>query len=121
MAHKILIIEDAPQVSNILESKLTREGHEPKCVRTREQTLTSLDTGFDLILLSTDLPDDPWALLAELTARNLRVVMLLETDEKDQEGKARQKGACGIIIKPFKPTVVAKQVKELLETEKTTP
>ena len=105
-------------MANILVSKLTREGHEVLWKRDREQALAALSGSFDLILLSTDLNPErnAWELLGELKARTAApVVMLLEADEAPLEAQAAAKGACGAIIKPFKPTVVAKRVRDLLD------
>ncbi len=118
MAKKILLIEDAPQVANILVFKLNREGHEVTWTRDREKGLAALASAFDLILLSTYLlPErNAWETLADLKARTTTpVVMLLENEEAHLEGQAVEKGAIAVILKPFKPTVVAKRVRDLLE------
>lgn len=117
VAKKILLIEDAPQVANILVSKLSREGHEVSWRRTREQALGALGASFDLILLSTDLPPEhnSWKILPELKALSAApVVMLLQAEEAALKTSALAQGASDVIIKPFKPTVVAKRLKELL-------
>lgn len=109
---KILIVEDAPQVASILQSKLTREGHAVTWKRNREQALKASVDSYDLILLSTDVPErNAWQILSDLKdSCPTRVVMLLETDEAPLEPQAKESGALGVIIKPFKPTIVAKQV-----------
>lgn len=113
---KILVVEDAPQVANILLAKLTREGHSVTWKRNREQALRACEEVYDLILLSTDVPErNAWQILSDLRgAHSSRVVMLLETDEAPLEPQAMQSGATGVIIKPFKPTRVAKQVRDWL-------
>ena len=118
MAKRILLIEDAPQVANILVSKLTREGHAVTWRRNRDQALEAVGgEPFDLTLLSTDLlPErNAWQLLPELlAASSAPIVMLLQTEEAALKPQALAQGARDVIIKPFKPTVVAKQVKDLL-------
>ena len=115
----ILLIEDAPQVAGILVSKLTREGHQVVWTRKRAQALEALSAGaFDLILLSTTLlPErNAWELLSELKSggpAGAPVLMLLEAEEQPLSEKALSMGAAGVIQKPFKPTQVAKQVREL--------
>lgn len=119
MPKRILLVEDAPQVANILVSKLTREGHAVTWRRDRNEALEAVRGGemFDLTLLSTDLNGqrNAWQLLAELLAASpTPVVMLLQNEEAGLKTQALVSGARDVIIKPFKPTVVAKQVKELL-------
>lgn len=118
MARKILLIEDAPQVANILVSKLTREGHAVTWRRDREQALAAVrGESFDLTLLSTDLLPlrNAWQLLPELLAASASpVVMLLQAEEASLKTQALSSGAKDVIFKPFKPTVVAKQIKDIL-------
>ena len=115
-ARRILLIEDAPQVAGILVSKLGREGHKVAWVRGRTAALEALSTGsFDLIVLSTYLlPErNAWELLDELRGKvGAPIFMLLEAEEAGLEARAREHGAAGIILKPFKPTQVAKSARE---------
>ncbi len=115
MPKRIVIIEDAPQVANILLSKLGREGHRPLWKRDWKEGLEEARRA-DLILLSTDLPrKDFWEGLAALKAASTAPILaVLETDEAGSEAKARELGAAGAIVKPFKPTVVARRVADLL-------
>ncbi len=117
MAKRILLIEDAPQVAGILVAKLAREGHEVAWKRNRAEALAALEQPFDLILLSTDLDArNAWEVLSELKAgTRTPIVMLLETEEASLDPEALRQGACGVILKPFKPTVVARKVREWLE------
>lgn len=115
----ILLVEDAPQVAGILASKLRREGHQVSWARSRGEALEVLGrASFDLVLLSTYLlPEkNAWELLGELRRREPpeRVVMILEAEEASEASRARELGACGIVQKPFKPTAVARSVRELL-------
>ena len=118
---EILLIEDAPQVAGILVSKLGREGYRLTWKRNRAEALAALDAAdFDLVLLSTYLlPErNAWRILDEVKAHPRRggvpVVMLLEAEEAAERERAMSSGAAGVIMKPFKPTQVAKAVKSLL-------
>ena len=123
MPKNILLIEDAPQVAGILVSKMTREGHEVRWVRSGPEALAALEgKSFDLVLLSTYLEQDAWELLAKIRRRGKTpVVVLLENEEAGLTDKARQAGAIDVIVKPFKPTVVAKQVRRLLGLDPVSP
>ena len=113
---KILLVEDAPQVAGILISKLRREGHQVRWLRTGRGALDALEgAGFDLAVLSTYLlPEkNAWEVLAEIRTKHpgLPVAMMLETEEAPLAWKAAGAGACGVIQKPFKPSGVALQVR----------
>jgi len=112
----ILLADDAPQVAGILLAKLTREGHRVRWVRSSEAARLALaQAPCDLVLLSTSLapPGAAWVLLAELRGAGRRVGMLLEAEEAPERERALGQGACLVILKPFKPTVVARQLAEL--------
>ena len=117
----ILLIEDAPQVAGILIAKLQREGHSLQWVRNDDAAMEALKGGrFDLILLSTYLlpKRNAWELLQALKTRHApetAVVMLLESEEMALRDRALAEGAVDVIQKPFKPTVVAKLIRELPE------
>ena len=116
MIRRILIVEDAPQVAGILVSKLGREGHQVRWVRDGAHARQALAAEpADLVLLSTTLlPErNAWELLPELRALCPMVVMLLEAEESALRDKALGLGAADVILKPFKPTVVARQIREL--------
>lgn len=117
----ILLIEDAPQIAKILIAKLTMEGYEVIWKRDGDSALEHiLETSVQLVLLSTDLgKKNAWDVLRKLTSNhpNIPVLMLLEQEEAEEEIRAKQEGSKGCIIKPFKPTVVAKTIKTILGTD----
>lgn len=44
-----------------------------------------------------------------------QVVMLIEQARESESSKALSLGACGVILKPFKPTKVAALVRQILD------
>ncbi len=117
----ILLIEDAPQVAGILISKLGREGYKLEWRRTRAEARAALDAGsYSLILLSTYLLPgrDAWQILEDVKAHprqgGVPTIMLLDAEEADQRERALAAGASGVIMKPFKPTAVARVVRSVV-------
>jgi len=111
---RILLVEDEPNIGNIIVFKLTREGHE---VRWEQQAGSALEAAracsAELVLLDSSLPDgDPFQLLASLRDAH-PVVMLTEFRDGSTPERARREGALATVEKPFKPTVLARLVAQL--------
>lgn len=114
----ILLAEDAPQIAGIIVSKLSREGYAVTWRRQAHATLQALeDSSPQLILLGTTLQDQAaWDLLPKIHAQHpaIPIVMLLEQEEASDIPRAKRLGATEIILKPFKPTALAKTIKDIL-------
>ncbi|HYM51378.1 MAG TPA: response regulator [Candidatus Limnocylindrales bacterium] len=112
---RVLVVEDEPNIGSIIVFKLTREGHE---VRWEQQagTVPAAASAFrpDLVLVDSSLPDgDSFALLASLRESS-SVIMLTEFRDQDTPARAKAAGALATIEKPFKPTVLARIVAQLV-------
>lgn len=57
MSQKILIVEDAPELANILVKTLREEGFEPVAVHDGTTALRRMQDSWDLIILDLMLPD----------------------------------------------------------------
>ena len=120
MQAKVLIIEDEPMIAKIIGDKLTREGfHILHSANGRQGLAVALAEQPDLILLDLTLDD----ISGLETLRRLKdhdatkampVVMLIEIELKCEAVACTQAGALGAILKPFKPTQVAKAVHQIL-------
>ncbi len=120
-AHLVLA-EDEPMIGRILEFKLQREGHQLTWVRTAREAEELLRQGdVDLFLCDVTLEEDGRELCRRILAAGLepRAGVVLMTEQRDPEGKPRalEAGAREVVIKPFKPTVVAALVKGLLSRQ----
>jgi len=115
----ILLIDDAPQVAGIIISKLGREGFEVIWKRDRDSAFQALQERTpQLIFLSTYLEKrNAWEIADELrrTHPNIPMVMLLEQEESEHETRARALGCADCIIKPFKPTALARTIRDVLD------
>jgi DNA-binding response OmpR family regulator len=117
MSTTLLIVEDEPMIGRILREKLTREGY----VVARAATIDGLRSAVasaDIALVDATLDGDGIDAMRALAGAGIgpRVgwFAMLESRAEAQGPRAVQAGAAGVILKPFKPTVVAAQVAALL-------
>lgn len=111
---RVLLVEDEPNIANIIVFKLTREGHEVRWEQAAASVLEAARAcAAELVLLDSSLPDgDPFDLLRGLRG-DRPVVMLTEFRDQSTPERARQEGAAATVEKPFKPTVLARLVAQL--------
>lgn len=97
---RVLLVEDEPDIARIITFKLEREGHE---VRQDDAG------GFapDLALVDAGLDADLQDVVDRMRQRCAVVVL---TDARDRRTPA---GAAATVRKPFKPTVLARLVRDL--------
>jgi DNA-binding response OmpR family regulator len=113
----ILLVEDEPNIAAIILFKLRREGHLVDCVETAAAARGAGAT-WDLVLLDSSLPgEDALALLGELR-EHAPVVVMTESRDDSTPDIARSMGAAAIVPKPFKPTVLARVVAEIVAARK---
>jgi DNA-binding response OmpR family regulator len=113
----LLVVEDEPMIGRILEHKLVREGHRVSWARDTLAAAAVLGGGdVDLALVDVTLDRDGVEFMSGLaaTSRCGWVAMAEQRDGAAQQ-RARDAGAAGVVVKPFKPTAVAALVLELLE------
>lgn len=112
---RVLVVEDEPNIASIIVFKLNREGHQ---VRLAETAATVAEAAAehqpDLVLLDSSLPDgDPFALL-EVLKRRCPVVVMTEFQDAATAARAQAAGAAATVQKPFKPTVLAHLVAQIV-------
>lgn len=117
MTALVLLAEDEPMIGLILAQKLTREGH----AVSRVATVADLEDGVagcDVALVDATLDGDGIDAMRRLEAAGVRPhagwFAMLENRAAADGSRAVRAGAAGVILKPFKPTVVAGQVAALL-------
>lgn len=121
MSKKILIVEDEPMIGKIIKDKLVREGFEILRAGTGQAgILLAEGEAPDLILLDLTLDDmDGKEALQKLKEKDrtnpIPVVMLIEQARQEELAACTAQGALGAVIKPFKPTQVARLVHQILD------
>lgn len=104
---RILVIEDQPEVRNLLKLALTRAGCEVATAETGTEGLQLAETGkFDLITSDVDLPDmNGFEVCSRLKnhaeLRNTPVVLVTGRFSEEDVRRGREVGAADYITKPF--------------------
>jgi DNA-binding response OmpR family regulator len=121
MSATVLLVEDEPMIGRILEHKLTREGHRVLWARSAaEAEALAGSEPVDVALVDVTLERDGVALAAGWSGARAPAhgwLVMVEARRPEEALRASQAGACGTIVKPFKPTAVAAQVRRLLGVE----
>lgn len=113
----VLIAEDEPNIAEILDAYLTREGF--RTVRAGDGKV-ALDLHLalrpDLILLDVTMPRlDGWEVLAEVRRRgNTPVIMVTALDTDMDRLQGLRVGADDYVVKPFNPIEVVARAKAVL-------
>lgn len=113
----ILIAEDEPEISDILDAYLVREGF--RTVRAADgRTAIELHLALkpDLILLDVTMPRlDGWEVLAEVRRRgDTPVIMITALDQDIDRLQGLRGGADDYVVKPFNPVEVVARAKAVL-------
>lgn len=119
MTARVLIVEDEPMIGRILAHKLSRDGHDVRWAQSAAEADAVVgDGGVDVAIVDATLERDGLSWAADLDgARRPRAGWLgmVEQRRPDEARRATLLGAAGIVVKPFKPTLVAAQVARLVE------
>jgi two-component system alkaline phosphatase synthesis response regulator PhoP len=117
MAKRILVVDDEPEIGNVLASYLEREGFEPVVRHDVRTALESLgETRPDMMILDITLPDGSGLdiLRAGSEAGRIPAIMLTaRTDEIDRV-LGLELGADDYVTKPFSPREIVARVRAVL-------
>lgn len=104
-AKKILVVDDEPQVRQLMEHFLTERGYEVRVAETGRLGLEALNTFTpDVVLLDMHMPEmDGLETLERLVARapSLPVIMVTVNDDVETTSRLLQLGAADYVPKPF--------------------
>jgi two-component system OmpR family response regulator len=104
-AKKILVVDDEPQVRQLMEHFLTERGYEVRVAETGRVGLAALDTFTpDVVLLDMHMPEmDGLETLQRLVARapSLPVIMVTVNDDVETTARLLRLGAADYVPKPF--------------------
>jgi DNA-binding response OmpR family regulator len=104
MAAKILVVDDAPEMTTFLERVLSREGYEVAVAGDAREGLRQVHHFRpDLVLLDVMMPDvDGWHMLQHLREfSDVSVIMLTAISQLDNKVRGLDTGADDYVTKPF--------------------
>jgi len=120
MPHKILIVDDEPNIVISLEFLMKREGHEVRVARDGVEALAAIASERpDLVLLDVMMPGKTGfevcqAVRADPTLAATRILLLTAKGRETDIAKGFALGANGYMTKPFSTRDLALRVRELL-------
>lgn len=99
----VLIVEDDPAISRLIESNLLVAGYEPVCAMDGRQALDAISTHhFDLALCDIMLPElDGFELLPYMQERNIPVIYVSAKADVQSRVQGLRLGAEDYLVKPF--------------------
>ena len=103
MLYHILIVEDDPAISRLIESNLTVAGYETTCALDGQQALERLkEQTFDLALCDIMLPElDGFELLPHMQRRHVPVIYVSAKADVASRVQGLRLGAEDYLVKPF--------------------
>ncbi|WP_287155848.1 response regulator [Candidatus Solincola tengchongensis] len=119
--YRILLIEDDPAISNVVELNLRLDNYEVFLAADGEEGLKMVEeVQPDLIILDVMMPKlDGWQVLMTLKSedrtRDIPVIMLTAIDDERSKVIGLRGGADDYVPKPFSPLELAARVKVILD------
>jgi two-component system, OmpR family, alkaline phosphatase synthesis response regulator PhoP len=115
---RVLIVDDEPQIAEVVQAYLEREGLNAQSCATVAEALSALEQGIpDLLVLDVTLPDgsglDVLRAAAAPGARVPTIMLTARTDEADRI-VGLELGADDYVTKPFSPRELVARVRSLL-------
>ena len=120
-ANKILIVDDEPNICEILEFNLANEGYETTTAYSAEEALEKLDSSCALVILDVMMGGMSGYKLAETLRRNGNTISIIFLTAKDTENDMLTGFSVGgddYISKPFSIKEVLARVKAVLKRQK---
>ncbi|HXM58393.1 MAG TPA: response regulator [Candidatus Dormibacteraeota bacterium] len=111
---RVLLVEDEPDIGGIIAFKLGREGHDVRWVREAAPAVEAADTFAPALALLDAAVQRSDAVLERL-CRRCPVLVLTESRDVTAPARMLAAGAVATVVKPFKPTVLARTVNELID------
>jgi two-component system alkaline phosphatase synthesis response regulator PhoP len=118
MGQKILVVDDEPSISKLIEFNLKRSGYEPHCVFDGEAVFEAVEQFRpDLIVLDLMLPRmNGLQVCRKLRDRNNRVPIIMLTAMQDLSDKITglDNGADDYMTKPFSPLELISRIQAVM-------
>jgi two-component system phosphate regulon response regulator PhoB len=123
---KILLVEDAEDILELVRYHLTKEGYQVSCAISGEEALNAVrQTAFDLILLDIMLPGLDGLEVCRRLRRDaatayIPVIMLTAKSEETDMVVGLELGADDYVTKPFSPRVLTARIRAALRRSQQT-
>lgn len=120
----ILVVDDSQLNRDILEHRLTRDGHTVQLAEDGKQALELITAQrFDLVLLDILMPEpNGYQVLQTLKAdrklRDIPVIMISALDDLDSVVRCIEMGAEDYLSKPFNPVLLKARIESSLEKKR---
>jgi len=117
VAKRILIVDDEPQIGEVLSAYLSQESFDPVVKGTVASALAEIDAQRpDLMLLDITLPDGSGLDILRRGAEGRRIPTIMLTARSDEVDRivGLELGADDYIVKPFSPREVVARVRAVL-------
>ena len=120
MTHKILIVDDEPNIVMSLEFLLKKEGFQIDTASAGDVALEKVKSfGPDLILLDVMMPKKSGFEVCEIlragtALANLRIIMLTAKGRDTEQAKGVALGADAYMLKPFSTKDLVAKIREVL-------
>jgi DNA-binding response OmpR family regulator len=121
MKSRILVVDDDPQITSLLERYLSTQGFEPVCAASgREMREVLASENIDLCVLDVGLPDaDGFELTREIRSNcDLPVIVLSVRNETYDKILGLEFGADDYVTKPFEPRELVARIRTVLRRAK---
>lgn len=121
---KILIVEDNPFMSKLLQMRLKANEYEvSSAVNGQDALLKVKDNKPDLILLDVNMPqldgfETAQALKADPETKNLPIIFVTAKGEEKDILKGMEVGGASYIIKPFTAEILLEAVQKALDKKR---
>ncbi|HWK95138.1 MAG TPA: adenylate/guanylate cyclase domain-containing protein [Pseudolabrys sp.] len=118
---RILVVDDNAANRDVLERRLTREGHAVVTAADGAQALALIgENDFDLVLLDLIMPeiggfDVLTRLKSDASTRHIPVIVISALDELDSIVRCIEAGAEDYLSKPFDPILLRSRINSSLE------
>ena len=120
MTHKVLIVDDEPNIVMSLEFLLRKEGFQIDSAGDGDMALDKVRSfAPDLVLLDVMMPKKSGfevceILRADASLANLRIIMLTAKGRDTEQAKGLALGADAYLLKPFSTKDLVAKIREIL-------
>jgi len=119
---RILIVDDDPIISDLLQETLMAEGYTVSRATNGAEALELIqDTTFHLLITDFSMPSINGLTLLKVSKRlmpYLQVILMTASREKDVLDEAVRLGVYAVLSKPIRQKELLKTVKEILENQR---